>query len=50
MDNEMLKQAAYGTIAGHVANALITHAHTNIDNIAEDTVKITKAIVDKLYA
>ena len=50
MDNEMLKQAAYGTIAGYIANALITHVHSNFEDVIEDTVKITKGIVDKLYA
>jgi hypothetical protein len=47
MDEEMLKRAAYGTVAGYIASALIAK---NEDAIVDKTVELSKAIVDKLYA
>lgn len=49
MDEEMLKRAAYGTVAGYIASALIAK-NDNSDVIIDKTVELSKAIVDKLYA
>lgn len=49
MDEEMLKRAAYGTIAGYIASALIAK-NDDHDIIVDKTVELAKVIVDKLYA
>ena len=49
MDKEMLKQAAYGPVAGYIANALIRRCLSDTE-VIDQTVELTKAIVDKIYA
>ena len=49
MDKEMLKQAAYGPVAGYIASALIRQGFNDTE-VIDQTVEITKAIVDKIYA
>ena len=49
MDKEMLKQAAYGPVAGYIASALISK-YNSTETIIDQTVELTKAIVDKIYA
>lgn len=49
MNEEMLKQAAYGTIAGYISAALVAK-YDDDTVIVDKTVELAKAIVDKLYA
>lgn len=48
-NNEQLKQAMAPIIAANVAAAIIAK-NSNKEQIIEDTVEITKGILDKLYA